>query len=66
MQNQHGAKLRLIFAMAMFGTIGLFVRAIPLPSSVIALVRGAQIAARQGRHPPQPEIPHPLRHRHGL
>jgi len=36
-----GAKLRLIFAMAAFGTIGIFVRLIPLPSSVIALVRGA-------------------------
>ncbi len=34
-------KLRLIFAMAVFGTIGIFVRQIPLPSSVIALVRGA-------------------------
>ena len=45
MQNQHGAKLRLIFAMAMFGTLGLFIRAIPLPSSVIALVRGAVGAA---------------------
>lgn len=41
MQNQRAAKLRLIFAMAMFGTLGLFIRAIPLPSSVIALVRGA-------------------------
>ena len=40
MQTQRGAKLRLIFAMAMFGTLGLFIRAIPLPSSVIALVRG--------------------------
>ena len=40
MKTQRGAKLRLIFAMAMFGTLGLFIRAIPLPSSVIALVRG--------------------------
>lgn len=41
MSNQTGAKLRLIFAMTVFGTLGLFIRAIPLPSSVIALVRGA-------------------------
>lgn len=34
-------KLRLIFAMTVFGTIGIFVRHIPLPSSIIALVRGA-------------------------
>ena len=34
-------KLRLIFAMTVFGTIGIFVRHIPLPSSMIALVRGA-------------------------
>jgi len=31
--------------MAMFGTLGLFIRAIPLPSSVIALVRGSVGAA---------------------
>ena len=41
MSNQTGAKLRLIFAMTVFGTLGPFIRAIPLPSSVIALVRGA-------------------------
>lgn len=41
MSKQTGAKLRLIFAMTVFGTLGLFIRAIPLPSSVIALVRGA-------------------------
>ena len=35
------AKLRLIFAMTMFGTIGIFVRIIPLPSAAIAVVRGA-------------------------
>ena len=35
-----GAKVKLIAAMAIFGTIGLFVRHIPLPSSVIALARG--------------------------
>lgn len=35
------AKLQLISSMVIFGTIGLFVRHIPLPSSVIAFVRGA-------------------------
>ncbi len=34
------AKLELIAAMFIFGTIGIFVRHIPLPSSMIALVRG--------------------------
>ncbi len=34
------AKLRLITAMLLFGTIGLFVRYIPLPSSIIAFSRG--------------------------
>ena len=34
------AKLRLAAAMTVFGTIGLFVRYIPLPSSIIAFVRG--------------------------
>lgn len=34
------AKLNLIISMFVFGTIGLFVRHIVLPSSVIALVRG--------------------------
>ena len=34
------AKLELIASMFIFGTIGIFVRHIPLPSSVIALVRG--------------------------
>ena len=34
------AKLELIASMFIFGTIGIFVRYIPLPSSVIALVRG--------------------------
>ncbi len=36
----NNAKLRLITAMLIFGTIGLFVRFIDLPSSVIALARG--------------------------
>lgn len=34
------AKLRMTAAMFIFGTIGLFVRWIPMPSSVIALARG--------------------------
>lgn len=34
------AKLKLISSMFIFGTIGLFVRYIPLPSSVIAFARG--------------------------
>ena len=33
-------KLKMIIAMSIFGTIGLFVKYIPLPSSVIAMVRG--------------------------
>lgn len=33
-------KLKMITAMALFGTIGIFVRYIPLPSSVIAFCRG--------------------------
>ena len=45
MSDRKSAKLRLVFAMTMFGTLGLFIRAIPLPSSVIALVRGAVGAA---------------------
>ncbi|MBQ7317993.1 MAG: hypothetical protein IJW91_03595 [Phascolarctobacterium sp.] len=34
------AKLKIIFAMVTFGTIGIFVRNIELPSTVIALARG--------------------------
>lgn len=37
----NAAKLRMTAAMFIFGTIGLFVRWIPLPSSVIALARGS-------------------------
>ena len=33
------AKIKLFLSMTLFGTIGLFVRSIPLPSRVIALVR---------------------------
>lgn len=39
------AKLDLIVSVAAFGTIGIFVRYIAMPSSVIALVRGAVGAA---------------------
>ena len=39
------SKLTFILSMAIFGTIGLFVRLIPLPSSMIALVRAAMGAA---------------------
>lgn len=38
--NTSTAKLRMTAAMFIFGTIGLFVRWIPLPSSIIALARG--------------------------
>ena len=34
------AKIKIITAIVTFGTIGVFVRYIPLPSSIIALVRG--------------------------
>lgn len=34
------AKIKIITAMVTFGTIGIFIRYIPLPSSIIALVRG--------------------------
>jgi len=40
MQIRAVATLKLIMSMVIFGTIGLFVRHIPLPSSVIALTRG--------------------------
>jgi len=36
----NAARLSIIIAMLIFGTIGIFVRHVPLPSSVIALVRG--------------------------
>jgi RarD protein len=38
--EQFQAKLKIIFAMVTFGTIGIFVRNIELPSTVIALARG--------------------------
>lgn len=40
-QKQAKAKLMLILAMFIFGTIGIFRKYIPLPSSVIALARGS-------------------------
>ena len=36
----NSAKLQIIVSMLIFGTIGIFVRHVPLPSSVIALIRG--------------------------
>ena len=38
--EQVQAKLKIIFAMVTFGTIGIFVRNIELPSTIIALARG--------------------------
>ena len=38
--EQFQAKLKIIFAMVTFGTIGIFVRNIELPSTIIALARG--------------------------
>ena len=39
--NQHtAARLKLIVVMLLFGTIGIFVRTLAMPSSIIALVRG--------------------------
>ena len=40
MTKTRGAKLRYLSAMGIFGTIGLFVRSIPLSSGVIAMARG--------------------------
>lgn len=34
------AKLEMLFSMTLFGTIGLFVRAVALPSSAVAMIRG--------------------------
>lgn len=36
----NSAKIQIILSMLIFGTIGIFVRHVPLPSSVIALIRG--------------------------
>ncbi len=40
MTGKNSSKLKLISSMAIFGTIGIFVRYISLPSSVIAFTRG--------------------------
>ena len=40
MNNPKTSRLCMIFAMLVFGTVGIFVRYISLPSSVIAMVRG--------------------------
>lgn len=40
MNQQYKEKRKLVTAMVLFGTIGLFVRYIDLPSSIIALARG--------------------------
>ena len=37
---ENAAKIKLISSMVIFGTIGLFVRLINLPSAVIAMLRG--------------------------
>jgi drug/metabolite transporter (DMT)-like permease len=40
MKKQHIAKLSLLTAMVIFGTVGIFRRYLPLPSGAIAFVRG--------------------------
>ena len=40
MKNTKSARLCMVFAMLVFGTVGIFVRYVSLPSSLIALVRG--------------------------
>lgn len=40
MQSSRSARVNVILSMFIYGTIGLFVRYIPLPSSVISMVRG--------------------------
>ena len=39
MANSKNAKIQLVLSMVLFGTIGLFVRYLSMPSSVIALCR---------------------------
>ena len=48
--NEHAGRSRLFIglSMAIFGTIGLFVRAIPLPSSEVALCRAVLATAAIG------------------
>ena len=38
--SNHSARLKLIASMVIFGTIGLFVRAVHMPASLIAMTRG--------------------------
>ena len=40
LENDKTALLKLVFTMVLFGTIGIFVRYITFPSSLVALVRG--------------------------
>ncbi|MBE6955364.1 MAG: DMT family transporter [Ruminococcaceae bacterium] len=40
LRAETGAKLSVLLSMAIWGSVGIFVRYIPLPSSVIALARG--------------------------
>ena len=40
MNKERRARANIITAMFIYGSIGLFVRYIPLPSSVISMVRG--------------------------
>ena len=40
MKENNSSKLNMMLAMFIFGTIGLFVKYIPLPSSLIAMLRG--------------------------
>lgn len=40
MKREHGARLSLLSAMLIFGTIGVFRRYIPLPSGLVAFLRG--------------------------
>lgn len=40
MDTTRSAKLQMLFSMTLFGTIGLFVRAVALPSSAVAMIRG--------------------------
>ena len=41
MHEEQSARLRVLLSMVIYGTIGVFVRHIPLPASVIAMMRGA-------------------------
>lgn len=41
LNEEQSARLRVLLSMVIYGTIGVFVRHIPLPASVIAMMRGA-------------------------